>query len=142
MPVQWHDISSGRPAQGTSWDMATCVFFIFVEEMQLSPAIPGKSGNTHRIILIWYTKRAPIKLAKRKFDRLPWILGRTRTQPKTPSTLVPKVLRQSRMTFSIICHSYTNCFFTSSLPHPPPKSSSHWKRKWYSFMEQSRSRNM
>lgn len=64
-------MSSGRPAQATSWDMVTRVSFIFVEEMQLSPATPGKSWNTHGIHLICYIKRAPIKLAKRKFDRAP-----------------------------------------------------------------------
>lgn len=50
MSAHCQDISSERSAQWTSWDS---VFFIAVEEMQLSPATPGKSRNT-------MVKKAPI----------------------------------------------------------------------------------
>ena len=64
--VYWHGIFSGRPAQGTFWDMATCISFISEEEMKLSPIALGKSGGVSQICL---TKRTPIMLGKRKSDK-------------------------------------------------------------------------
>ena len=96
-------ISSGRPAQGTSWDKAAYVFFISVEEMQLSPATPGKPG--------YAPGNQPNQLHEEGSNRSCQgqvyqmaLNSRDGDAAKDTRTIVPKLPSQSQTSFSVICH--------------------------------------